>query len=146
MPQAPDAENKLDLFGIEDLCDRIVQGDTQTLICKEIGISIPSLARWISLDASRSARVFEARQQAARSFAERAESVLSEARNPFGLAKARELAFHYRWQASKASPREFGEKLEIDQRTRFSDMTDEAIEAKIRALAEKRAEDGTGNT
>ena len=41
-----------------------------------------------------------------------AEAELRNASDPFELARARELASHYRWKASKADPGQFGDKLE----------------------------------
>ena len=31
------------------------------------------------------------------------------------LAKARELAHHYRWRAAKIAPREYGDRVQVDQ-------------------------------
>ncbi|MCY1243810.1 hypothetical protein D9M72_568450 [compost metagenome] len=52
------------------------------------------------------------------------------------MAKARELASHFRWKASKANPREYGEKLEIDQKTTITDLTEEQLDAKLARLLE----------
>ena len=57
-----------------------------------------------------------------------------DAKDPFGLAKARELASHYRWKASKFSPREFGEKIEIENRTTITDLTDDQLNARLAEL------------
>jgi hypothetical protein len=42
---------------------------------------------------------------------EKAETVLVDAADPFELAKARELAQHYRWRAKAVAPREYGDKV-----------------------------------
>ena len=76
----------------------------------------------------------EARIAAARTFDEMAEAELRGATDPFGLAEARELASHYRWKASKSNPREYGDKLEIDQRTTITDLTEEQLDAKLARL------------
>jgi hypothetical protein len=103
----------LDAVDIEWLCDKITDGDSQRSIARELGCSLGTLINWIAKDADRSARVREARLSSARAFADKAEQVLTNAEDPFGLAKARELASHYRWQASKTNPREFGDKVEL---------------------------------
>lgn len=84
----------------------------QREICDELGVGAASLARWIAADPERPARVREARIAAARFYEERAGQVIEEADDQFSLAKAKELAHHYRWKASKASPKEFGDKVE----------------------------------
>jgi len=140
------AAKTLDDLGVEWLCDQITDGNTQTEICRQLKIGIASLGRWIGADADRSARVREARIAAARSFADKAESVLRGARTPFLLAKAKELAHHYRWQASKADPGSFGEKIEIDQRTTLTDLTDEQLDARMAAIEAAKSADARRET
>lgn len=145
-----EAEAILNAFGLEALCDRLVAGETQTAICKSLGVMRGSLSRWVSLDAERQARVREARIEAAQAFDDLAEAAIKSARGKDGIAKARELAHHYRWRASKANPREYGEKLEIEQNTTIINLSDEEIArraAKIRADLEAQARpvDGTAS-
>lgn len=123
-----------DEMGIDALCERIIAGESQTAIAKSIGVSIATLFNWISRDSERSARARDARRTAAGSFADMAVQVLSDASDVFELTKARELASHYRWQASKANPKEFGDKIEIDQRTTLTDLTEEQLDAKLERL------------
>lgn len=104
--------NALDEKGIDWLCDRISEGGLQREICEELKIGAASLARWIAAEPERSARVREARIAAARFYEELAGVVIEAAEDQFSLAKAKELAHHYRWKASKASPKEFGDKVE----------------------------------
>lgn len=106
------ATEKLDQLGVDALCDRICAGESQTAIARDLGIGVATLSKWIAAEPERSARVREARISAARSFDEMAEDELRRAEDPFGLAKARELASHYRWKASKANPREYGDKVQ----------------------------------
>ena len=61
-----------------------------------------------------SARVREALDYSADSFSDKAEAVLIEAESlPTEIQRARELAQHYRWKASKRSPKRFGDKVDI---------------------------------
>lgn len=106
-----DPTHPLDAKGIDWLCDKLSAGESQRAISAELGIGIATLGRWIAADPERSARAREARIVAARAFDEMAEQVLTDAEDAFGLAKARELASHYRWKASKANPREYGDKV-----------------------------------
>lgn len=123
---------RIEALGIDALCERITAGESQTAVASSLGVGIASLITWIAADFERSARMKEARAAAAGSYADKAEAVLAEATDPFELAKARELASHYRWRASKSNPREYGDKLEIDQTTTFTNLPDEEI-AKRRA-------------
>lgn len=136
------ATEKLDQLGVDALCDRICAGESQTAIARDLGIGVATLCRWIAADVERSARVREARISAARSFDDMAEYELRSAGDAFELAKARELASHYRWKASKADPRGYGEKIEIDQKTTLTDLTEEQINAKLAKLLESSAEAG----
>ena len=130
----PTAEERLDAIGIEWVCDQICACNTQTAIANTLQVGIATLCRWIASDLERSARVREARIAAARTFDDMAEQALMDAKDPFGLAKARELASHYRWKASKFSPREFGEKIEIENRTTITDLTDDQLNARLAEL------------
>ena len=124
----------LDAFGIGAVCERLIAGDSQSQIAADIGVSVALLSTWLGSDPERSARAREARIAAARQFDEKAEAELRAASDPFTLAKARELAQHYRWKASKASPKEYGDKIEIDQKTTLVDLTDEQLDARLAQL------------
>lgn len=108
-----EAEARIDKLGLEALCDRLEAGETQSAICKSIGVTKGSLRRWIALSDDRRAAVYEARVASAQAFDEMAESAIKDAKNSLGLSKARELAHHYRWRASKAAPKEYGDKVEL---------------------------------
>ncbi len=103
--------NALDEKGLDWLCDELANGQTQRAICADLGINPATLCYWIASDPKRSARTREARISAARLWEERAGQVIEEAQDQFALAKAKELAHHYRWKASKANPKEFGDKV-----------------------------------
>lgn len=137
-----DPTARLDAFGVDAMCEQICAGVSQTAIAKKLDVGIATLCRWIAGDLERSARVREARIAAARTFDDKAEQVLQGAKNAFQLAKARELASHYRWKASKFSPREFGERIEVENRTTITDLTDDQLNARLAQLAATGAEAG----
>ena len=132
-----DATSSLNAYGIDKVCEHLMAGESQSHIAEQIGVGLASLIRWIAADVERSARAREARIAAARQFDEKAEAELRAASDPFTLAKARELAQHYRWKASKASPKEYGDKIEIDQKTTLVDLTDEQLDARLAQLLEQ---------
>jgi hypothetical protein len=135
-----EAQAILDAFGVEALCDRLVAGETQTKICKELKVTKGSLGRWISLDAERQARVREARIEAAEAYEEMADEGLRMAKNTFQLAKARERAQHLRWKASKADPRRYGDKLQVDQTTTVVNLSDDEIARRRSEIQARLAE------
>lgn len=92
---------------------RLESGETLTTIAESMGLARSSLCYKIDA-AGGSARVVAARSVAAAAYAEQAETVLKKAGDPFELAKAKELAHHYRWQASKANPGQYGDKIQAD--------------------------------
>lgn len=92
----------------------IMAEGTLTFIAADVGVAVGTLLTWIEANPERSARVREARVATAKLWDEKAETRLNAATNPFELAKARELAFHYRWRATKIAPRDYGDKMQVD--------------------------------
>lgn len=109
--QQPIARNRLNAYGIDQLCADLVSGDTLTAVAVRLGVGVSSLLDWIEADADRSARTREARTAAARIWDEKAELGIQAAGDPFELAKAKELAHHYRWRAKAVAPKEYGDKV-----------------------------------
>lgn len=108
------AEAILDKLGIEALCDLIADGKSQRTVCQEINVERGSLRRWLALDPERQ-RLFDmARVEAAEGFVDMAEQELRTAKpTKIALARARELASHYRWKASKANVQRYGDKVAV---------------------------------
>lgn len=102
--------DKLDTLGIDWLCDCILNEMTTRQICDAVGVGIGTLYRWEAANEERSARVREARRKCQRNFEEQAVQVLLDAKTPFELAKAREIAHHLRWRASRVAPDDYGDK------------------------------------
>ena len=107
----PTIAERIDAFGIEAVCERLANGVTMTAIAEEIGVTVGKLSQWIASDEEHSARAREARIHAARIWDEKALSVIEQALDPFELQRAKELAHHYRWRASKTAPKEYGDKV-----------------------------------
>lgn len=85
-----------------------------TAIAQEVGVTTGQLSQWIAGDDKHSARAREARIHAARIWDEKALEVIEKALDPFELQRARELAQHYRWRASKTAPKDYGDKLQAE--------------------------------
>lgn len=109
----PVAREALDAFGIDAVCERIGEGESLTAIAEQVGVSIGSLLTWLKADAERSARAREARKATAQTWDEKAEAELRAATDAFELARARELASHFRWRAKAIAPLEYGDKVAL---------------------------------
>ncbi len=107
----PTISERIEAFGIEAVCERLSNGMTMTALAEEIGVTVGKLSQWIASDEEHSARAREARIHAARIWDEKALSVVEQARDLFELQRAKELAHHYRWRASKTAPKEYGDKV-----------------------------------
>lgn len=100
----------LDVYGIDWVCDQLLELRMLTEIARDAAVGLSTLSSWIAASPERSARVRDARRLAAEAWVERAEQVVLDAKNGFELQRARELAHHYRWKASKISP-QFNDKV-----------------------------------
>lgn len=94
----------LDMYGVEWVREQVLELRTLSQIAQDADVALSTLIGWIASDAERSARIRDARRLAAEAWVEKAEQVVADAKNNFELQKARELAHHYRWRASKISP------------------------------------------
>ena len=114
MSRAAESRTKLDKLGVDEIIEMITEdGSSLRGIANEVGVSIAALLNWIAAEPDRSARVREARAGMAKLWDEKAEDMLRQAEDEFGLKKAKELAHHYRWRASKTAPKEYGDQVEV---------------------------------
>lgn len=91
-------------WDLDDVCERIAAGETYTVIAADYGKTQGALSLWLAAEPNRSARAREAAGFAARVWDEEAEAGIRAATDVLSLGKARELAQHLRWRASKLSP------------------------------------------
>lgn len=121
-----EAAAKLDAYGLDQVCEDIANRTSLRDIAARVGVNMESFLRWIDRDTNRSARVREVRTWMAKVWEEEAERVIQEAGNDipgegtaaiearkFALAKAKELAHHYRWRAKAIAPKEFGDGVTV---------------------------------
>ncbi len=109
-------------LGIDAFCDKIMNGQTQLDIATELGIDKSRVTRWIAESPERITKSREARIHAASVWDEMAEHTIRDAgigetdpdQRKFALAKAHELALHYRWRAAKIAPKEYGDKVQTE--------------------------------
>ena len=113
-----DVLRMLDATGIDAICTLIEEDHSLAAISKKLGCGDRTLREWLEADSTRSARAKESRIASAMACDEKAEQVLLElpANATAGqVARARELASHYRWRAKARNPRMYGDKLEVEQ-------------------------------
>jgi hypothetical protein len=126
----------LDEFGGTDaICAAILDGDSMTAIAARVGVSFGSLSAYIASNAERSARVREARTITALLWDEKAEQRIDGAADEFELAKAKDLAHHFRWRAAKIAPKQYGDKIDVTTGGDSLNLSAEERAAKLQALA-----------
>lgn len=112
-PQPGSKPRVTDGLDIDEVCQRISDGDYLDTIAKDNGIRIGTLLAWLDETPDKSARARAARQATAKYWEEKAASGIADAKDGFELSKAKELAHHYRWRASKIAPKEYGDKVAL---------------------------------
>lgn len=110
---AGEAKAKLDALGTEAFLELTLDGATFTDIAKQVGVSRWAILKWLAADEKRYQKAQHARTLSAAAHEELAEADLRKARNEFQLAKARELAHHRRWRASKLDPANYSSRTEL---------------------------------
>lgn len=104
---------RIEAYGVDRLMDDIAGGESLTTLSAGIGVKRSTLHDWLHAEPGRSARARSSRQRSAEAYEESAEREIRLASDPFELAKAKELAHHFRWAARVRSPQTHGEKLEV---------------------------------
>jgi hypothetical protein len=128
MSALPVASEALDAYGVDAICADVADGKSLTAISTACKVSIGSLLTWLAADAERSARVNEARRVTAWYWDERAEGVLAAAPGEVvEISRAREIASHYRWRASKISPTAYGDKTAIQNLDKNGNPADPVV-------------------
>ena len=100
-------------INLDDVIEMILQGQTYRQIAENVKKPLSTLHDFLARD-EHSARVKEAFQISADSYADLAEEALKGAKSTIPeIQRARELAQHYRWKASKRAPKKYGDKLDV---------------------------------
>ncbi len=101
---------------LEKIIEQLIAGDSYRVIAEKYKVSLGTLFNYLH-NSEHSARVIEALNYSASTFDDKAEKVLLEINaesQGVEMQRARELAQHYRWKASKRSPKEYGERIQQD--------------------------------
>ena len=140
------AAEKLDLFGIDQVCELTCECVPQREIAKKIGVSWATFAKWISDDPSRNEQYARAREAQADKVAEEILTIADDGRNDTYLdddgnertdqdviARSRLRVDARKWLASKMAPKRYGEKLAIDADVKVTPKMED-IDARIAQL------------
>jgi hypothetical protein len=101
----------------DHVLERLAAGESLRVICRDPGMPSERAVRiWVAEDREGfAARYRAAREVSAEHWDNEAERVLREAPpDRDEIARARELASHYRWRASKLAPREYGDRIDVN--------------------------------
>lgn len=100
-------------LNIDVLCDMIIDGKTFRDMAAHYDCSISIIHRYL-IKGEHSARAKEALEISANQYANKGEEALIVAKSSLTeIQRARELAQHYRWMASKRSPKVYGDSLKL---------------------------------
>jgi hypothetical protein len=139
MPKPLTAKEKFEKLGIDAICNRLSSGESQRSIADSLNADRGDFCVWLA-DDQRSARVREARILSARHWDDMAEAVLLDLQDDGkagAVTRARELASHYRWRASKYAPRDYGDRLNLEADISVTQQTPEQRAEKIAQLTAK---------
>lgn len=116
-----DREQCIERLGIDALEDLLHEGMSVAEVARQLKIPSRTLWDWIDRDPVRAERVRATLQRSAHAYAQMAADVLRSAPNePAAIAKARELAQHYRWMARVLHPRVFGDRTTHEHEHKLS--------------------------
>ncbi len=127
------AEISLILASMED-------GKSLRAACADAGVSTPAFLRWVDADRELQEQYARARARLLDSKAEELEEIghrAANAESAVEVAGLKLLSDNQKWLLSKLAPKKYGDKLEIDQTTRFADLTVEQIDARIAQLTKQ---------
>lgn len=100
----------------EEILDRIANGETQTEIAKSLGVTCSYLVRVLNASDEASRRARAAKESSAEILYDRAHEELKSLASDgtqADIARAKELAQHYRKMAAIRNPREYGDRVDI---------------------------------
>jgi hypothetical protein len=109
----PVAQDKLTQAGLEAICEKIIEGVGYRAIAAEYGVGLATLVTWMEADPERSHACARAREVSGQSYDEKALEEIEKAKDGFALAKAKEMAIHYRWRAKAVNPKRYGDKVAV---------------------------------
>lgn len=140
------AQEKLEAFGIDQVCELTVECVPQRTIAKKIGVSWATFAKWLNDDPARTEQYARAREAQADTFVEDILSIADDGINDKYvddngnervdqdvIARSRLRVDARKWLASKMAPKKYGDSIKIDADVKVTPKMDE-VEARIAQL------------
>ena len=132
---------------LDDLIDDLIEGRTFRELSAMYGVQVSTIHEYLNKPENIE-RYALALKTSSDSYAEKAENVLLDAKSKLvEIQRARELAQHYRWMASKRNPKKYGDKLDVTsggepvQKADLSTIPSDVLKALINANRDKDTEE-----
>lgn len=110
------------------------EGSSLRQACEQVSVKKTTFLDWVEREPALADQYARAREQMLDAQAEQLEAIGDEAaraETAVQVAGLRLKADNRKWLLSKLAPKRYGDKLEIEQRTTFADLTEEQIDARI---------------
>lgn len=114
----------------------IADGLSLAQIAGKCGVFPGEVLRLVKGNKELAEAVAEARKHSAWLWDERAEAVLKQAKDKEQLMKAKELANHYRWRASKLNRETYGDKVDTTVSATLPQLVDHDLARKMIGLVQ----------
>ena len=99
---------------LDEILDLFADGETFRAVAKNVGVSTRTLNKFLTRK-DNVEQYYAVLQESSDSYASMAEEALRNSpADKIEIQRARELAHHYRWMASKRNPKRYGDKLDVD--------------------------------
>lgn len=113
------------------------EGNSLRKACSEHGVNKGTFLLWVERENGLADQYARAREEMLDAQAEELESIgddAAAAETAVQVAGLRLKADNRKWLLSKLAPKKYGDKLEIDQRTTLTDLTEEQLDARLAQL------------
>lgn len=101
---------------LDEILDLFADGETFRAVAKKVGASTRTLNKFLTRK-DNVEQYYAVLQESSDSYASMAEEALRNSpADKIEIQRARELAHHYRWMASKRNPKRYGDKLDIESK------------------------------
>jgi hypothetical protein len=130
VPAKTGDRDRLLAFGVRQIADWMSCGQSQVSIARACGVSISSMSDFCRLPENQPI-IEQGRRDAAKYWDDRVDEVMdSPMETPGQIARARELAQHYRWRAKCYDKKRYGDKQEVEHSgTMAQNLTVEFVKA-----------------
>ena len=99
---------------LDEILDLFADGETFRGVARIVGVSTRTLNKYLT-QKDHVEQYYAVLQESSDSYASMAEEALRNSpADKIEIQRARELAHHYRWMASKRNPKRYGDKLDVD--------------------------------